>query len=47
MCPYPPSPAGNTTSNPSPYCAELYNSQELPYAFHYFPLAGKVCGVKI
>ncbi len=32
----------NMTSNPRPYCAELYNSQKLPYAFHHFPMSEKV-----
>ena len=26
------------TTNPEPYCAELYNSRELPYGFFSFSL---------
>ncbi len=35
----------NKTSNVDPYCAELFNSEGLPYAFHHFPLPGKVRSV--
>ncbi|KAL6749264.1 hypothetical protein V8C86DRAFT_2852326 [Haematococcus lacustris] len=34
----------NKTVNAAPYCAELYNSQNLPYAFHYFPLPDREPG---
>lgn len=27
-----------TTTNPEPYCAELYNARELPYGFFSFDL---------
>ena len=27
-----------TTTNPQPYCAELYNARELPYGFFSFDL---------
>lgn len=37
----------NQTVNPAPYCAELYNPQELPYAFHFFPLSGKDDGFPV
>ncbi|GFR50551.1 hypothetical protein Agub_g12825 [Astrephomene gubernaculifera] len=37
----------NQTVNPAPYCAELYNPQKLPYAFHYFPLDGKADGFPV
>lgn len=37
----------NTTVNAKPYCAELYNPQNLPYAFHYFPLASKDPGFPV
>ena len=32
----------NQTNNAWPYCADLFNPQELPYAFYYFPLKNKV-----
>jgi hypothetical protein len=32
----------NQTTNPYPYCAELFSPEELPYAFFYFPLENKV-----
>lgn len=28
----------SATSNPAPYCAELYNARELPYGFFSFDL---------
>ena len=31
----------NQTVNPYPYCAELFNPEQLPYAFYYFPLKDK------
>lgn len=37
----------NKTTNYPPYCAELYNKQDSPYAFHYFPLQGKDPGFPI
>ncbi|EFJ46305.1 hypothetical protein VOLCADRAFT_93448 [Volvox carteri f. nagariensis] len=37
----------NQTTNLKPYCAELYNPQKLPYAFHFFPLEGKEDGFPI
>ncbi|GLC33126.1 hypothetical protein PLESTB_000367500 [Pleodorina starrii] len=37
----------NQTVNPAPYCAELYNPQKLPYAFHFFPLEGKDDGFPV
>lgn len=40
-------PFQNMTSNPAPYCAELYNSQKLPYAFHHFPLRDKHRGFPV
>ncbi|GLI64894.1 hypothetical protein VaNZ11_008286 [Volvox africanus] len=33
--------------NPRPYCAELYNPQKLPYAFHVFELDGKEDGFPV
>ncbi|KAG2499695.1 hypothetical protein HYH03_002630 [Edaphochlamys debaryana] len=37
----------NTTVNPPPYCAELFNPQAVPYAFHHFPLRGKPDGFPV
>lgn len=37
----------NMTTNEAPYCAELYNSQRLPYAFHHFPLKHKESGFPV
>ncbi len=37
----------NQTVNQRPYCAELYNPQDLPYAFHFFPLEGKPNGFPV
>ncbi|MEW5311378.1 MAG: hypothetical protein WDW38_003099 [Sanguina aurantia] len=37
----------NTTVNLSPYCAELFNPQNLPYAFHFFPLDSKEDGFPV
>uniref|UniRef100_A0A7S0NBN4 Polycystin cation channel PKD1/PKD2 domain-containing protein n=1 Tax=Chlamydomonas leiostraca TaxID=1034604 RepID=A0A7S0NBN4_9CHLO len=37
----------NMTTNAAPYCAELYNSQGLPYAFHHFPLRDKTPGFPV
>lgn len=37
----------NQTVNQRPYCAELYNPQDLPYAFHFFPLKGKPNGFPV
>ncbi|KXZ51016.1 hypothetical protein GPECTOR_14g257 [Gonium pectorale] len=37
----------NQTVNPAPYCAELFNPQKLPYAFHFFPLADKGNGFPV
>jgi hypothetical protein len=31
-----------TVVNREPYCAELYNPQNLPYAFYHFPMQGRV-----
>ncbi|KAG2493793.1 hypothetical protein HYH03_008013 [Edaphochlamys debaryana] len=37
----------NQTVNPAPYCAELYNPQKLPYAFHHYPLRNKAEGFPV
>ncbi|GIL44962.1 hypothetical protein Vafri_2402 [Volvox africanus] len=37
----------NQVVNPPPYCAELYNPQKLPYAFHVFELEGKEDGFPV
>ncbi|KAF5834587.1 hypothetical protein DUNSADRAFT_8712 [Dunaliella salina] len=34
-------------ANQEPFCAELYSSQDLPYAFHHFPLEGKEPGFPV
>lgn len=35
------------TVNPPPYCAELYNPEQLPYAFYYFPMKNKDSGFPV
>ena len=41
-------PAPNMTDQyPQNFCAELYNPNNLPYAFHYLPLAGKEDGFPV
>eukprot|EP00798_Chlamydomonas_sp_ICE-L_P006112 gene6112-2716_t len=37
----------NQSTNQAPYCAELYNQQELPYSFHYFPMEAKTDGFPV
>ncbi len=37
----------NQTVNPKPYCAELFNPQKLPYAFHFFPMEAKDDGFPV
>ncbi|GIL76287.1 hypothetical protein Vretimale_5865 [Volvox reticuliferus] len=39
--------ATNQIVNPPPYCAELYNPQKLPYAFHHIQLEGKDNGFPV
>uniref|UniRef100_A0A7S0YB92 Polycystin cation channel PKD1/PKD2 domain-containing protein n=1 Tax=Polytomella parva TaxID=51329 RepID=A0A7S0YB92_9CHLO len=37
----------NQSVNPAPYCAELYNHQDMPYLYHYFPLAKRKPGFPV
>jgi hypothetical protein len=37
----------NQTVNPYPYCAELFDQNNLPYAFYYKPLKGQADGFPI
>ena len=37
----------NQSVNQAPYCAELFNPQGLPYAFHFFPMDGKPDGFPV
>jgi len=37
----------NQTVNMEPFCAELFNARNLPYAFYYFPLKSKTDGFPV